>query len=88
MYGNTYPAFYYFVIQANHITPAEYDVVEYENTDGEFSLAEAREELEQSFVARPFPAREVLCVACDIDDAYDIINNAIDLDEMLLGDQN
>jgi hypothetical protein len=65
-------------------------VVEYDNENGEFSLTDAREEVNESF-SNIFHGNidwQVLCVARDVDDAYDIINNAIDLDEMLLGDQN
>ena len=82
MYGNTYPAFYYFVVQ-RQTTPAEYQVVEYDNENGEFSLTEAKEEVNQSM-----SDWSVLCSASSVDDAYNVINSAIDVDEMLIGNQN
>jgi hypothetical protein len=82
MYENTYPAFYYFVIE-KQITPAEYQVVEYDNEDGEFSLTEAREEVDQSS-----SDWSVLCAACDVDDAHELIDSFINIDEIILGNQN
>ena len=82
MYGNTYPAFYYFVVE-KQITPAEYQVVEYDNEDGEFSLTEAREEVDQSM-----SDWQILCVANDVDDAYELIDSFIDVDEVLIGNSN
>ena len=87
MYENTYPAFYYFVVQ-RQITPAEYQVVEYENVDNEFSLIEAREELQSQLSNKYQWNWKVLCSASSVDDAYDVINRAIDLDEMLIGNAN
>ena len=88
MYGNTYPAFYYFVVQ-RQITPAEYQVVEYENVDNENSLIDAREELQSELTnANVFVNWKVLCSASSVEDGYDVINRAIDVDEMLIGNQN
>ena len=87
MYRNTYPAFYYFVVQ-RQITPAEYQVVEYENVDNEFSLIEAREELNVSLANKYQWNWKVLVSASSVDDAYDVIDRAIDVDEMLIGNQN
>ena len=87
MYWNTYPAFYYFVVQ-KQITPAEYQVVEYENVDNEFSLTEAKEEVNVSLASKYQWNWKVLCSASSVDDAYDVINRAVDVDEMLIGNQN
>ena len=82
MYENTYPAFYYFVVE-KQITPAEYQVVEYDNEGLEFSLIEAREEINQSL-----NGWQVLVSASSVDDAYNVIDRAIDVDEMLIGNSN
>ena len=87
MSENTYPAFYYFVVQ-RQITPTEYQVVEYENTDNKLSLTEAREELDFSLANKYQWNWEVLASAPSIDDAYSVIDQAIDVDEMLLGNSN
>ena len=86
MYGNTYPAFYYFVVQ-KQITPAEYQVVEYDNETLELSRAEAQKVLSMQ-LARYQQEWKILCIAYDVDDAYDIINRAVDVDEMLIGNAN
>ena len=62
MYGNTYPAFYYFVVQ-RQITPAEYQVVEYENVDNEFSLTEAREEVNFT-LGNKYQWNSILSIEC------------------------
>ena len=87
MYENTYPAFYYFVVQ-RQITPAEYQVVEYDNENGEFSLAEAKEEINVSLANKYQWNWKVLCSASSVNDAYDVIDRAIDVDEMLIGNSN
>ena len=87
MYENTYPAFYYFVVQ-RQTTPAEYQVVEYENVDNEFSLIEAREELNVSLANKYQWNWKVLVSASSVDDAYNVIDRAIDVDEMLIGNSN
>ena len=87
MYENTYPAFYYFVVQ-KQITPAEYQVVEYDNENGEFSLTEAREEVNCTLDSSCKFGWKVLCSASSVDDAYDVIGRAIDVDEMLIGNSN
>ena len=84
MYGNTYPAFYYFVVQ-RQITPAEYQVVEYENVDNENSLIEAKEEVNCFWKMLGW---KILCSASSVDDAHDVISSAIDVDEMLIGNSN
>ncbi len=88
MYENTYPSVYYFVVQ-RQITPAEYNVVEFDNTPFAFTLTAARELLSTQ-IANNINVSDwkVLCSASSVDDAYDIIDRAIDLDEMLIGNQN
>ena len=88
MYENTYPSVYYFVVQ-RQITPAEYDVVEFDNTPLNFTLTAARELLSLQ-IANNINVSDwkVLCSASSVDDAHDVINRAIDVDEMLIGNQN
>tara|TARA_R100001244_G_C5072498_1_gene111734 strand:+ start:258 stop:470 length:213 start_codon:yes stop_codon:yes gene_type:complete len=64
-------------------TPTEYKMVEYNNEDGEFSLIDAREEIDHTL-----DGWKVLCSATSVDDGYNVINRAIDIDEMLIGNQN
>ena len=88
MYENTYPSVYYFVVQ-RQITPAEYNVVEFDNTPLNFTLRAARELLSTQ-IANNINVSDwkVLCSASSVEDGYDVINRAIDVDEMLIGNQN
>jgi len=88
MYENTYPSVYYFVVQ-RQITPAEYTVVEFDNTPLNFTLRAARELLSLQ-IANNINVSDwkVLCSASSVEDGHNVINRAIDVDEMLIGNQN
>tara|TARA_R110002073_G_scaffold157838_1_gene313213 strand:- start:57 stop:323 length:267 start_codon:yes stop_codon:yes gene_type:complete len=88
MYENTYPSVYYFVVQ-RQTTPAEYNVVEFDNTPLNFTLRAARELLSLQ-IANNINVSDwkVLCSASSVDDGYDVIDRAIDVDEMLIGNSN
>jgi hypothetical protein len=87
MYENTYPSVYYFVVQ-RQITPAEYNVVEYDNSELQFTLGAAETLLNLELEKKYQWNWKVLCSASSVDDAYDVINRAVDVDEMLIGNQN
>ena len=83
MIGNTYM----FVVQ-RQTTPAQYQVVEFDNTDLAFTLIQARDEVNTSLINNYPEDWKVLCSASGVDDAHEIINRAIDVDEMLIGNLN
>ena len=83
---NVYPAIYYFVVQ-RQITPAEYQVVEFDNETLDLSLIEARAVLSLQLGKYQYEWK-VLCSASSVDDAYNVINRAIDVDAMLIGNLN
>ena len=77
---NSNPSEYVFVITRKKFNISEYTLVEFDNFGGEYSVAEAKEEMCFSLTSE----WEILSHVENISDGNDFINCCIDVDEMIL----
>jgi hypothetical protein len=76
---NTNPLEYVFVITRKKYGISEYTMVEFDNSDGEYSIEDARAEMCFSLTGD----WEILSYVENISEGNDFINSCIDVDELI-----